>query len=163
MSFVSLWWAWPGTKTATTVLQCGFYWPKLFNDAYEFSRACDAFQRIGNVSNGDEMPQKNFLEVGLLDVWIIDFMELFPSSNGIQYTLVVIDYVSKWMEEIATTTCDANSVKQLSCFLRFGVPRTVIGDNGTHLKERKLEAMLREYGVYHKLANTGKAPEVLIF
>ena len=47
------------------------------------------------------MPLKNILEVELFDVWGIDFMGLFSSSYGNQYILLVVDYVSKWVEAIA--------------------------------------------------------------
>ncbi|XP_060216641.1 uncharacterized protein LOC132644100 [Lycium barbarum] len=39
-----------GDRTAAKVLQSGFYWPTLFNDAHEFVRACDNCQRTGNIS-----------------------------------------------------------------------------------------------------------------
>ena len=32
-------------KTATKVLQCGFYWPTIFRDAYTFCSSCDRCQR----------------------------------------------------------------------------------------------------------------------
>ncbi len=102
------------------------------------------------------MPQKGILEVEIFDVWGVDFMGPFPSSYGNNYILVAVDYVSKWVEAIATPTCDANSVAKLFkrvIFPRFGVPRTIISDNGSHFRERKFESMLRKYGVHHKLAS----------
>ena len=47
------------------------------------------------------MPQQGILEVELFDVWGIDFMgPLLPSYNNL-YILVVVDYVSKWVEVIS--------------------------------------------------------------
>ena len=34
----------------------------------------------------------------------------FPSSYGYKYILLVVDYVSKWVEAILTTTCDAKII-----------------------------------------------------
>ncbi|CAM8959930.1 unnamed protein product [Rhodiola kirilowii] len=101
------------------------------------------------------MPQQSILAVELFDVWGIDFMGPFPPSYGNQYILVAIDYVSKWVEAVATPTCDAKVVMKMFkkvIFPRFGVPRTVISDGGSHFKERNFETLLKKYGVYHKVS-----------
>lgn len=53
------------------------------------------------------MPQNLIMELEVLDVWGIDFMGLFLPSNGNLYILVVVDYVSKWAEAIASTINDS--------------------------------------------------------
>ncbi|CAM8963413.1 unnamed protein product [Rhodiola kirilowii] len=78
----------------------------------------------------------------------------FPPSYGNQYILVAVDYVSKWVEAVATPTCDAKVVIKMFqkvIFPRFGVPRTVISDGGSHFKERNFQTLLKKYGVYHKI------------
>ncbi|XP_075521338.1 uncharacterized protein LOC142554562 [Primulina tabacum] len=67
-------------------------------------------QRLGNISRRHELPLTNVLEVKLFDVWGIDFMGPFPPSFGNSYILLAVDYVSKWVEEIATNTNDAHVV-----------------------------------------------------
>ncbi|CAA7049344.1 unnamed protein product [Microthlaspi erraticum] len=60
------------------------------------------------------MPLNPILEVEIFDVWGIDFMGPFkPSSNGHNYILVAVDYVSKWIEAIPCPTCDAKVVIKL--------------------------------------------------
>ena len=62
-------------------------------------------------------------------------MGLFPSSYGHKYILLVVDYVSKWVEAIPTITCDAKVVLHFirsNNFLRFGTLRAVISDEGSH-------------------------------
>ncbi|CAM8972405.1 unnamed protein product [Rhodiola kirilowii] len=100
------------------------------------------------------MPQQGILPVEIFDVWGIDYMGPFPSSYGNQYILVAVDYVSKWVEAIASPTCDAKVVTRLFkkiIFPRFGVPRTIISDGGSHFKEKHFEALLRKYGVSHEV------------
>ncbi|CAM8877970.1 unnamed protein product [Rhodiola kirilowii] len=78
----------------------------------------------------------------------------FPPSYGNQYILVAVDYVSKWVEAVATPTCDAKVVIKMFqkvIFPRFGVPKTVISDGGSHFKERNFETLLKKYGVNHKI------------
>ncbi|CAA7040220.1 unnamed protein product [Microthlaspi erraticum] len=97
-------------KTVSKVLQAGFWWPTMFKDAHAFISRCDACQRMGNISKRNEMPQNFILEVEVFDVWGIDFMGPFPTSFGDQYILVAVDYVSKWVEAIASPTNDAQVV-----------------------------------------------------
>ncbi|XP_021765940.1 uncharacterized protein K02A2.6-like [Chenopodium quinoa] len=100
------------------------------------------------------MPLNNILEVELFDVWGIDFMGPFPYSHENRYILVVVDYVSKWVEAIATPTNDARMVSKFFkkiIFPRFGIPRVLISDRGTHFLEHRFEAMLKKYGVQHRL------------
>ena len=69
--------------------------------------------REGNISKRDEMPLSNIFEIELFDLWGIDFMGPFPSSYGNNYILVTVDYVSKWVEAIATQTNDPKVVMKL--------------------------------------------------
>ncbi|GJW07919.1 reverse transcriptase domain-containing protein [Tanacetum coccineum] len=78
----------------------------------------------------DEMPQNPVQICEIFDVWGIDFMGPFPSLRGNRYTLVAVDYVSKWVEAKALLTNDTRVVvkflKQL--FSRFGTPHAIISD-----------------------------------
>ena len=48
------------------------------------------------------MEHKSILEVEVFDCWGIDFMGPFPSSYENKYILVAVDYVSKWVEAVAS-------------------------------------------------------------
>ena len=100
------------------------------------------------------MPFNNILEVELFDVWGIDFMGPFPPSFGNLYILVVVDYVSKWVESIASPTNNAKVVMtflQKQVFTRFGTPRVIISDEGTHFINKLLAGLLLKYSEKHKI------------
>ncbi|CAN6543727.1 unnamed protein product [Malus baccata var. baccata] len=85
----------------------------------------------------------------------IDFMGHFPSSHGFVYILLVVDYVSKWVEAKATRTNDSKMVADFvktNIFARFGMPRVLISDGGSHFCNRTIEALLKKYNVTHKVA-----------
>ena len=63
-----------GSRTAAKVLQSGFFWPTLHQDAYNFAKSCNECQRSGNISHKNEMSLNGILEIKLFDVWGIDFM-----------------------------------------------------------------------------------------
>ncbi|CAN6720968.1 unnamed protein product [Malus baccata var. baccata] len=141
--------------TARKVLECGFYWPTVFKDARTFCIACDRCQRTGNIGPKDQMPQSPIFNVEIFDVWGIDFMGPFPSSHGFVYILLAVDYVSKWVEARATRTNDSKVVADFvktNIFARFGMPRVLISDGGSHFCNRTIEALLKKYDVTHKVA-----------
>ncbi|KAG7552338.1 Ribonuclease H-like superfamily [Arabidopsis thaliana x Arabidopsis arenosa] len=142
-------------KTVSKILQAGFWWPTMFKDAQDFVSKCDSCHRKGNISRRNEMPQNPILEVEIFDAWGIDIMGPFPSLYGNKYILVVVDYVSKWVEAIASPTNDARVVRKLFktiIFPRFGVPRVVISDGGKHFINKVFENLLKKHGVKHKVA-----------
>jgi len=101
------------------------------------------------------MPLNNILEVEIFDVWGVDFMGTFHSSFGNQYILMAVNYVSKWIEAIASPTNDAQVVIKLFkkiIFPRFGVPRVVMSDGGSHFSSKHFEKLLQSFGVRHKIA-----------
>ncbi|GKA35591.1 reverse transcriptase domain-containing protein [Tanacetum coccineum] len=124
--------------TAKKVFDAGFYWPTIFKEAQTL------------------MPLNNIQVSEIFDIWGIDFMGPFPKSHKFEYILVAIDYVSKWAEAEALPTNDArvvvNFLKKL--FSRFGIPKALISDRGTHFCNRQMEKILKKYGVHHRIATT---------
>ena len=101
------------------------------------------------------MPRNFILEIEEFDCWGIDFMGPFPPSYRNEYILVAVDYVSKWVEAIASPTNDARVVTKMFktiIFPRFGVPRVVIGDGGTHFINKVFQGLLKKNGVKRKVA-----------
>ncbi|XP_038974777.1 uncharacterized protein LOC120106013 [Phoenix dactylifera] len=142
-------------KTAAKILQCGFYWPSLFRDTNVYCRSCEKCQKLGALSRRNMMPLNPILVIEIFDCWGIDFMGPFPPSFGYLYIIVAVDYVSKWVE---AATCRNNDNKTVIKFLkenvlsRFGTPRVIISDRGTHFCNRSFEALMRKYGVVHKIS-----------
>ena len=99
-----------GDKTAHKILQSSFYRPTLFKDCFEWVKHYDACQRLGNINRRNEMPLQGILVVHIFYVWGIDFMGPFPPSFRDIYILLVVDYVSKWVEAIACPKNDATTV-----------------------------------------------------
>ena len=93
------------------------------------------------------------LEVELFYLWGMDFMSPFPPSFNNVYILLAVDYVSKWVEAIPTSTNDASVVAKFlpsHIFTRFGTPRALITDRGTHFFNKMVEKVLHKYGVQHR-------------
>ncbi|XP_048605762.1 uncharacterized protein LOC106384525 [Brassica napus] len=110
-------------KTVSKILQAGFWWPTMFRDSQAYIARCDACQRLWNISKRNEMPQNYILEVEVFNCWGVDFMGPFPSSFKNEYILVAVDYVSKWVEAIASPTNDAKVATKMFSSIIF--PREI--------------------------------------
>ncbi|CAN6552261.1 unnamed protein product [Malus baccata var. baccata] len=108
----------------------------------------------------ETFPDEQLLSVQVSAPWIkvqkpLDFMGPFPSSFGFTYILLAVDYVSKWVEAKATWTNDSKVVADFvktNIFSRFGMPRVLISDGGSHFCNRTIEALLKKYHVIHKVS-----------
>ncbi|RVW31253.1 Gag-Pol polyprotein [Vitis vinifera] len=78
----------------------------------------------------------------------------FQCHLDIPTFLVGVDYVSKWVEAIPCRSNDHKVVLKFlkdNIFARFGVPKAIISDGGTHFCNKPFETLLAKYGVKHKV------------
>ena len=69
--------------------------------------------------------------------------------------MVVVDYVSKWVETIPCRAADAKHVRKMFheiIFPRFGMPRMLISDRGSHFNDSAFHNFLKELGTRHNIA-----------
>jgi hypothetical protein len=79
-------------------------------------------------------------------------MGSFPNLEGYKYILVVIDYISKWVEALPCRVADAMHSKRMFhevIFPRYGVPRIVISEGVSHFIDRTFRKALTEVRVDH--------------
>ena len=78
----------------------------------------------------------------------------FPSSFSNMYILLAVDYVSKLVE---VTACPRNDVIIVVGFIqrnilsRFGAPRTIINDEGSHFANKFFAKLTSRYGIKHQM------------
>nr|GEY42308.1 hypothetical protein [Tanacetum cinerariifolium] len=86
-----------------------------------------------------------------------DAFELVKRCDSRQrnkYILVAVDYLSKWVEAKALPTNDARVVVKFlkSMFSRFGTPKAIISDRGSHFCNDQFSRVMAKYGVTHRLS-----------
>ncbi|RVW82528.1 Transposon Ty3-I Gag-Pol polyprotein [Vitis vinifera] len=142
-------------KTSAKILQSGFYWPTMFKDCNTHCKSCPQCQQLGKINTRYQMPQNHICVVEVFDCWGLDFMGPFPPSFGNLYILVGVDYVSKWVEAVACKSNDHKVVLKFlkeNIFSRFGIPRAIISDGGSHFCNKPFSTLLQKYGVRHKVS-----------
>ena len=78
----------------------------------------------------------------------------FPLSEGKEYILLAVDYVSKWVEVILKRTNNHRVVNKFifsNIFSQFGCPRVIISDGGSHFTKSHFRILLKIYGVHHRV------------
>jgi transposase InsO family protein len=76
----------------------------------------------------------------------------FKNSFGFEYILVMVDYVSKWVEAIPcrkASTEESITMIENVIFPRFGTPRILISDGGTHFTRKNFKKCLSKLGIEH--------------
>ncbi|XP_073138896.1 uncharacterized protein [Henckelia pumila] len=98
---------------------------------------------------GTEDPVADYLSRLVKEEESMPISEFFPDEQLFQVK------VSKWVEAKPTRNNDSQvfvGFLKFNIFSRFGIPRALISDQGTHFCNRTIEALLKKYGVYHRVA-----------
>ena len=76
----------------------------------------------------------------------------FPASFGNLYIHFAVDYASKWVEATNCPKNDANTMVgfiQRNILSKFGVPKTIISDEGSRLANKMFAKLMSRYGIRH--------------
>jgi transposase InsO family protein len=126
-------------------------------DTKRYVASCPECQRTDNISQRNSMPLKYNLQIDLFDVWGIDFMGPFKNSHGFEHILVMVDYVSKWVETMpcrkASTEESITMIKSM-IFPRFGTPRIMISGGGTHFTAKNSKKCKSKLGIELRISTT---------
>jgi hypothetical protein len=102
------------------------------------------------------MPMNYNLVYKPFGVWWLDYLGPLPASDGHTHILVAVDYVTKWVEVIPMHHADAaTSIKMIKdvIFPRFGVPKVLFTDDGSHFIQGIFRRIHRKCGVAHRIAS----------
>ena len=116
------------------VIGIGNFWPTMQVDAVEIVKKCDKCHRYGNVQR---LPTKRLMMIAFpwpFAQWEIDIVGPLPQGKGqVKFLLVAIDYFTKWVEVEALAMITEVRIRSFvwrNIICRFGIPLTIISDNG---------------------------------
>jgi transposase InsO family protein len=118
----------------------GFYWPTTIADASEIVRTCEGCQFYARKSNLPAHVLQTIPVTWPFAVWGLDIIgPLRKAPVGFTHLLVAIDKFSKWVEVRPITNLREEQAVTFftDIVYRFGVPNSIITDNGSHFTGRK--------------------------
>ncbi|PKA57842.1 putative mitochondrial protein [Apostasia shenzhenica] len=139
------------TRTDPRVLLQGYYWPNLQKDAKEVSQKCPQCQIYSNIPRQPAAPLHPITSSWPFSMWGLDFLGPFPKSGrNLRHVLLATDYFSKWVEAKVMAQPMSVGIRnfiwtQLIC--RFGVPLSLICDNGSAFTSRAVQNLCSENGI----------------
>jgi transposase InsO family protein len=129
----------PRTLVGNTFRQ-GFYWSTAVADASEIVRTCEGCQFYARKTNLPAHVLQTIPVTWPFAVWGLDIVgPLRKAPGGYTHLLVAIDKFSKWVEVRPITNLMAEQAVTLftDIVYRFGVPNSIITDNGSQFTGRK--------------------------
>nr|GEW96554.1 reverse transcriptase domain-containing protein [Tanacetum cinerariifolium] len=115
-------------------------------EAFEILKACHEGPIGGHY--GANLTAKKVSDAGFF------WPSIYRDAHDMIKTCDTFDYLSKWVEAKALPTNDARVVVKFlkSLFSRFGIPRAIICDRGTHFCNDQFTRVMIKYEVTHRLA-----------
>jgi hypothetical protein len=118
----------------------GFYWLTAVADASEIVRTCEGCQFYTRKTNLPAHILQTIPVIWPFAVWGLDIVgPLRKAPGGYTHLLVAIDKFSKWVEVRPITNLRAEQAVTFftDIIYRFGVPNSIITDNGSQFTGRK--------------------------
>jgi transposase InsO family protein len=118
----------------------GFYWPTAVADATRIVRSCQGCQFYARQTHLPAQALQTIPITWSFAVWGLDLVgPLQKAPGGFSHLLVAIDKFSKWIEVRPLTSIRSEQAVAFftNIIHRFGVPNSIITDNGTQFTGKK--------------------------
>jgi hypothetical protein len=132
-------------------LRTRFVWPLMASEVKEFCRTCRTCQ-LRNTSRKRSgylepmpIPKAKWQIIGM------DIVGRLPKTNaGNKFVLVIVDYASRWPEAVPMPDQEATTIAKAfinKWIARWGVPETVVTDQGTNFTSAVVQLAFRQLGI----------------
>ena len=150
------WGHYSGKATAHKVLRAGLWWLTIHKDSKEYCHWCDVCQRVGKPNRRDEIPLRPRVTLQAFDKWAIEFVgpiNLPTKITGERYIITVTEYMTRWAEATPMKDCNTETTTHFlfeQVITRFGCPRVLMSDQGTHFINNTIKDMTKYFEVHHQ-------------
>jgi ribonuclease HI len=123
-------------KMKWVIRRNGYFWPTMLDDCFAYYKGCQECQKFGKVQRVSSSAMNPIIKPWPFRGWEIDLIgQIYsPSSKNHKFILVATDYLTKWVEAIPlknVTSRDMVEFAKEHIVYRFGIPQTIMTDQGT--------------------------------
>jgi hypothetical protein len=137
--------------------RAGFYWLTAIEDAKDIVRKCEACLCFASRPHAPAVELQPIPLSWPFAQWGLDMVGKLHKSwpGGHVYMLVAVDKFTKWVEATPVTTQDSTAAINFikSIVFRFGVPHSIITDNGTNFTLKEFKSYCESMGIKLKFAS----------
>lgn len=136
-----------------------FWWPNMRSSIDEYVRSCLLCKQY-NINR--RKPHGHLSPIppppGPFQVLGIDFCGPFQSTpHGNKYVLVITDYYTRYVVAIPLPNCTADTTALTlfnDFFCKFGIPNTILSDQGSHFSNHLMRNLQQLIGYHHIYSST---------
>jgi transposase InsO family protein len=141
----------PQTDATFGIISTRFWWPEMYEDIKAHVTECvDCCQHARPTHHEESQP---VLVKKIFDRWQMDLIGPLPvTGRRYRYICVAVECVTRWAEAAPLRSATAEEVSRfLKTYIlpRFGSPRHLQTDNGTHFSNQVIKQLTDEWGIQH--------------
>jgi len=142
-----------GNNKTYNLVSRRYYWPSMRKQVYNQVQSCISCQQ-NKLSKSIQRQPIKFPQTTKFKTVHIDIVGPFPKSrNSNTYILTMIDRCTGWPEAIPMRSISAEQVATKfynSWICRFGIPESIISDQGRQFESALFNSLLNMFGISHK-------------
>ena len=137
-------------RTVKRIHALNHQWLYLTQDVKKFIANCACCQKMSQIAIPIHSVKYVTSTYAAMECLNIDFVGPYPDDG---YTLVIIDTFTRWVELYPCTAANAQEALRglLQHFGRFGCPRAIRSDRGSHFANELINGFLLAMGTPHNL------------
>ncbi|XP_055814481.1 uncharacterized protein LOC129884162 [Solanum dulcamara] len=144
-----------GLTLAKKILRAGYFWMTMEHDCCKYVQKFHQCQVYGDLIRVPPHELHAVSSSWPFMAWGMDVIgPIEPSaSNGHRFILVAIDYFTKWVEAASYKSVTKKVVVDFvrnNLICRFGIPDSIITDNGANLTSHLMKEICEQFKINHR-------------